>query len=180
MTVRRTHYELAFETYLDRRGNPYVAVEDVRHFAKKRTGTKAFDYIVYPPGGKACLVDVKGRKFTARSAGADCRQRNWVTRSDVSGLLTWQEVFGSDYVAMFVFAYWLARREGRGGKGKGEGETEGFSFAGRRYSFWLVSVAEYAGHQKKLSKSWNTVSIPGAVFKRISKPLETSWPAAPC
>ncbi len=180
MTVRRTHYELAFETYLDRRGTPYVAVEDVRHFAKKCTGTKAFDYIVYPPRGPACLVDVKGRKFTSQSAGVDCRQRNWVTRPDVSGLLTWQEVFGSDYVAMFVFAYWLARRESRGGKAKVEGGAESFSFAGRRYSFWLVSVKEYAGHQKKLSKSWNTVSIPGAVFKRISKPLETSWPAAPC
>lgn len=180
MTVRRSHYELAFEAYLDRRGTAYVAVEDVRHFAKRRTGAKAFDYIVYPPGGAACLVDVKGRKTTTKSAEADCRQKNWVTRSDVSGLLTWQEVFGSDYVAMFVFAYWLAGREGASaGKGSGPASPS-FCLAGRRYSFWLVSVAEYAKYQKRLSKSWNTVSIPRDVFRSISKRLEPSWPAAPC
>ncbi|MBN2563062.1 MAG: HYExAFE family protein [Phycisphaerae bacterium] len=180
MTVRRTHYELGFETYLDHRGTPYVAVEDVRHFTKRRTGVKAFDYIVYPPSGPACLVDVKGRKSSLRSARADCRQKNWVTRSDVSGLLTWQEVFGSDYVAMFVFAYWLAGQDGARGRKGGGADVTSFTFAGRRYSFWLVSVAEYASRQKGLSKCWNTVSVPREAFREISTRLETRWPAAPC
>ena len=60
MKSRRSHYELAFEAYLDRRGTAYVAVEDVHHFGAKDTGVKAFDYIVYPAGTKACLVDEKG------------------------------------------------------------------------------------------------------------------------
>ena len=179
MTVRRSHYELAFETFLDQRGTPYVAVEDVRHFARKRTGTKAFDYIVYPASGRACLVDVKGRKSTS-SPGADCRQKNWVTRSDVSGLLIWQEVFSREYAAVFVFAYWLAGRAGGAGRKGGDRDGSIFCFAGRRYDFWVVSVEEYAKHQKRLSKSWNTVSIPREVFRKISKRLETTWPAAPC
>ena len=181
MTIRRSHYEHAFEAYLDRRGTPYVAVDDVRHFTKKRTGTKAFDYIVYPPVGPACLVDVKGRKSSAPSSRIDCRPKNWVTRRDVSGLLTWQEVFGPDYVAMFVFSYWLA---GQGApsprKGGEDGPTPSFCFAGRRYSFWLAPVADYAQHHKRLSKSWDTVSVPSEVFRQISRHLEAGWPEAPC
>jgi len=178
--VRRSHYEHAFEQYLDHRGTPYVAVEDVQHFAKRQTGAKAFDYIVYPPSGPACLVDVKGRKSTAKSGGVDCRQKNWVTQSDVAGLQTWQEVFGPDYLAVFVFSYWLAGERGVSASDDGAQASAVFSFAGRRYSFWLVSVAEYAQHQTELSKSWKTVSIPRTVFRDISKRLEASWPAAPC
>lgn len=180
VTARRSHYELAFESYLDHRGTPYVGVEDVRHFTKEYTGTKAFDYIVYPAGCKACLVDVKGRKSTIRAAGSDCRQRNWVTRDDVTGLLTWQEVFGPDFVATFVFAYWLANWQPPLAAGPEAVTPSCFSFAGRRYSFWVVSVADYSKQKKRLSTRWDTVSVPSEGFRRISRPLETSWPAAPC
>lgn len=176
MTVRRSHYELAFEAFLARRGTPCVVVEDVKHLAKTRTGTKIFDYIVYPAGSSACLVDVKGRKSPS---GADCRQKTWVTRADIEGLQTWQEIFGQEYVAMFVFAYWLARDSESSHDIDGRA-AQAFSYAGRRYSFWLVSVAEYTKYQKQLSKSWDTVSVPREVFRSISRRLESSWPAAPC
>lgn len=179
MTARRSHYELAFEHYLNRRGTPYVAVEDVRHYIRERIGTKAFDYIVYPPGKPASLVDVKGRKVPRIPASGDCREKNWVTKADVDGMVTWQRVFGPEYLGMFAFAYWLA-----GGRSLPStpldpaGQT--FSFAGRIYSFWLMPVSEYARHQKQLSRSWRTVSIPREVFHRSSQRLDCVWPAAPC
>ena len=181
MISRRSHYELAFEAFLNRRGTPFVAVEDVRHFVKGRIGLKAFDYIVYPATGPACLVDVKGRKCPGLVADGECRQKTWVTRADITGLLAWQSLFGSGYVATFVFAYWLA-----GSAAAGDTESSHrlrgpvLSLAGRRYSFWLVSAAEYADHQKCLSRSWDTVSVPRDVFRAISRPLANIWPASPC
>jgi len=158
-----------------------VAIEDVKHFAKRRIGTKVFDYIVYPPGDRACLVDVKGRKSPVNSAETDCRQKNWVTRADIDGLEEWQRIFGEDFSAQFVFAYWLtAPPGGDSGQGVPEPDVSTFDFAGRRYSFWIVPLADYVRHQKRLSKSWDTVSIPREDFRRISRRLEASWPAAPC
>lgn len=179
MTTRRSHYELAFEAYLDRRGTPYVAVEDVRHMVKGKTGAKSFDYVVYPAAGPACLVDVKGRKFPQRSPKSDCRQKNWVTRSDVEGLLTWEKLFGDGYEAQFVFAYWLAELRGHT-PALFENDEEVLRFSGRRYRFWLAPVSEYARHHKRLSKSWDTVSIPRNEFLKMSRSLEAVWPAAPC
>ncbi len=180
MSSRRSHYELAFEKYLLERGTPFVAVEDARHFVKGRLGTKAFDYIVYPREGQACLVDVKGRKTVRRSTQSDCRQKNWVTRADLHGLQAWESVFGPGYTGMFVFGYWLA--EGGGGRETGDAgpKPEVIQFAGRRYSFWTVSLAEYARHQRQLSKRWDTIAIPREVFRRLSRRLEVTWPAASC
>lgn len=180
MSSRRNHYEQAFEAYLSHRGTPFVAVEDVKHFAKERTGTKAFDYIVYPPDGRACLVDVKGRKAGRASPDGDCRQGNWVTRADVRDLVTWQSVFGEDFQAVFVFAYWLAW--GTDAKSGPEAAFGGslFRFAGRRYSYWLVPVCDYDKRQTRRSKRWDTVSVPTKEFREISRPLETAWSAAPC
>ncbi len=180
VSIRRTHYELAFEKYLDRRGTPYVAVEDVHHFVRGRTGIKAFDYIVYPASGPACLVDVKGRKSVSPKGGGEVRRKNWVTRDDVTGLLSWQDVFGEDYASVFIFAYWLAGEKKPAESPQAEAEDYSLRFAGRRYSFWLVRVEEYARHEKQLSKSWRTVHVPRATFREISKPLESVWPASPC
>ncbi len=181
MRTRRSHYEIAFEQHMARRGTPCVAIEDVKHFAKARAGAKIFDYIVYPPGGLACLVDVKGRKSRIGKAKADCRQKTWVTRADIEGLAVWQDVFGAEYVGMFVFAYWLSdARELRAAGDDSLADGASFRLAGRDYSFWLVSAEEYTQHQRPLSESWSTVSIPRDVFRRISRRLETAWPSAPC
>lgn len=177
MSIRRSHYEIAFEKYLDRRGTPYVAVEDVRHHVKARLGAKAFDYIVYPPCGRACLVDVKGRKTLRSGRDGDCRQKNWVTRADVCDMQSWQEVFGSQYASFFAFGYWLA---GDGHSTHGLFEQDVFTLAGRQYSFWLAPVEEYARYAKQLSRSWDTVAIPRERFLQISRRLEQCWEAAPC
>lgn len=181
MSLRRTHYELAFEALLDRRGTPYVAVEDLRHFCRRHTGVKTFDYLVYPCGRRACLIDVKGRKSTLRKTAGESRQKNWVTRADVDGLLAWQDVFGPGFEAMFAFVYWHAEAAASSSiSGIGEDIASPLTLAGRRYSFWLVSTTEYARHQKNLSARWDTVSVPRAAFRNISRRLEAVWPSSPC
>ena len=180
MTARRSHYELAFEAYLSARGTAFVAIEDVKHFVKGRIGMKLFDYIVYPPGEAACLVDVKGRKSRITARASDCRQRNWVTLGDIEGLMGWQKVFGEGYEPTFVFAYWLVGADGESAADLATPKGASFGFAGRRYSFWLADVPAYAEHQKPLSKRWNTVSVPREDFRLISRSLDGAWSAAPC
>ncbi len=178
MRIRRTHYEAAFQAHLERRGTPYVAIEDVRAFGSDPTGVKAFDYIVYPSTGRPRLVDVKGRKSIRPVAGNEWRQKTWVTRADIEGLTEWQGVFGPDYEAAFVFAYWLVERDGAASSAD-DGSAIA-RFAGRDYSFWLVPLDEYARHQKALSASWATVAVPRSGFREIARPLEACGPAAPC
>ncbi len=167
---------MAFEGYLARRGTPCVAIEDVKHFAKSRSAAKIFDYIVYPPGDHACLVDVKGRKVLRGVHDGDVQMKSWVTAADLEGLGAWQDVFGPEYIAMFVFAYWITGEEPLFPP---EGD-ETFIFAGRRYSFWLVTLKDYLTCQRPRSKRWGTVWVPQEQFRGITRRLESSWPAAPC
>ncbi len=182
MAERRSHYELAFEALLNRRGTPFVAVEDVRHRVKGRLGAKTFDYVVYPSGGPAYLVDVKGRKLSAGVERSDARSNSWITRADLEGMQTWQEVFGPDYVTSFVFAFWLSGDIETGGAAPSSlaSGRNVMAFAGRRYSFWLVRLVDYAQHQKQRSKKWDTLTIPTEDFRRISTRLQAVWPEAPC
>lgn len=176
MDIRRSHYEMAFEALLARRGIPCVPVEDVRHQTRSKTGAKIFDYIVYPSGGPACLIEVKGRKTRRCASDDEIQAKSWVTRGDLDGLSVWQEVFGGEYVAMFAFAYWLVGEEPLFPP---EGE-ETFIFAARRYSFRLVRLDDYIRHHKQRSPKWDTVWVPSEPFRGICRSLESSWPAAPC
>lgn len=178
MAIKRSHYENAFEAYLERRGIPCVAIEDVKHYAKGRAGLKLFDYIVYPADGRACLVDVKGRKSNGVGRDGEPRQKTWVTRGDIEGLTEWGEVFGCEFVPAFVFAYWLSDSEGKTDELIDTGRY--FAFAGRTYSFWLVPLAAYVRHQRPLSKRWDTVTVGREAFRDISRSLDSAWPAAPC
>jgi len=170
----RSHYEAAFERYLQQSGVPYAVAEAIPLMARRNTGLKSFDYLIRPPAMRPCLVDLKGRKSTGGDPAA-VRQKNWVTRSDVDGLLAWQQVFGPDYEAVFVFAYWLAAL----GDTPDGMQNAGLTFGGRRYSFWLVSVEEYCRHQRQLSPRWRTVSVPRADFRRISRPIDEYWRLSP-
>jgi len=176
MGVKRSHYENAFEAYLNHRGVSFVSVEDVRHFAPSGTGLKLFDYIVYPSGGLACLVDVKGRKSFSAGKTGEPREKSWVTRADIEGLTEWGEIFGTaDFQPCFVFAYWLSDVEPTASD-----TARDFDYAGRAYSFWFVPLADYCHHYKPLSERWDTVTVPRTAFSMISTPLEAAWLPAPC
>jgi len=176
MAVKRSHYENAFEAYLNHRGISFVSVEDVRHFAPSGTGLKLFDYIVYPSGTPACLVDVKGRKSFAAAKTGEPREKSWVTRADIEGLTEWGDIFGTaDFQPTFVFAYWLSDVDANASDTAGD-----FAYAGRAYSFWLVALADYCRHYKPLSERWDTVTVPRDAFATISTPLDAIWLPAPC
>ncbi len=209
MKTRRSHYELAFEALLNQRGTPYVPVEDVTQFVRSRAGAKVFDYIVYPPGGTAYLVDVKGRRSEWNGDATEVRQKTWVTQGDLDGLAAWEASFGAGFEAAFVFAYWLdgprdapavpGRKRGssavepsaEGRNGLAEPPQEPLTqtgrlpngtcqLAGRPYQFFLVRVEEYMRHQRPLSRRWKTVSVPRDAFRCISRPLDKLWLPAPC
>lgn len=167
--ARRSHYENAFEDYLKSAGVSYVAVADVRQRVPGRLGIKSFDYIVYPANEPPCMVDVKGRKFAGRGGKPTRRWDSWVTRADVDGLARWQEVFGPDFTAAFVFAYWLPTATALK-----PDMAEGRVFGGRVYSFWGVDLAGYREHLKTRSQRWKTVDLPAEHFIRLAWPL-SKW-----
>lgn len=177
--IARSHYELSFEAWLNHRGTPFVSVEEVRRNMPGRTGIKSFDYIVYPPAGRACLVDLKGRKSPVGPA-CQGRLKNWVTQADVDGLSEWQAIFGSDFQAVFVFSYWLAPTVAAQKSGLAHESQAGWQFAGRSYAHFLIPLDDYARHARLLSRRWQTVSIPREQFAETARALDEAWEAAPC
>lgn len=177
--VARSHYELSFEALLNHRGTPFVSVEEVRRKMPGRVGIKSFDYIVYPAAGRACLVDLKGRKSPV---GPACRgrQKNWVTQADVDGLREWQSIFGSDFQAVFVFSYWRSPTQAALKSGSFSEPAGDWQFSGRSYDHFVITLDEYARHARLLSKRWQTVSIPSDRFSEAAILLGDAWKSAPC
>ena len=161
MGRRSVHYEAAFESYLQAMGWPYVVVDEARKAVFADVPIKSFDFLVYSQAGPNLLVDVKGRKFpdTTRSASRASRAwENWVTREDIESLQEWQNIFGEDFRAVFVFAYWL-----QGPPGRAPFEDVHF-FRKRHYAFRAITLADYVAAMRPRSERWQTVSIPSRAF----------------
>src|SRR5580704_277188 len=105
MVKRTNHYDVAFEEYLRGTCTPYVAVDEQRRAQLVDVSLKSMDFIVSSRGWQKLLVDVKGRRFPSGCDGAGTRWENWATEDDLDSLLRWQEVFGSGFRSMLVFAY---------------------------------------------------------------------------
>lgn len=164
MAHRNIHYEAAFENYLRTKGWPYVAVDEAKKAIFADVAIKSFDFIVYSSSGPNLLVDVKGRKFpdgiTGRQRGRDKAWENWITRSDVDGLLEWENVFGKDFVPMLVFAYWL-----QGPPQRSPFEEVHF-FREKHYAFMGISLHDYVEAAKPRSLKWQTLAVPSAHFAK--------------
>jgi len=162
MAHRNVHYEAAFEDYLRAKGWPYVAVDEAKKAVFAGAAIKSFDFLVYSSCGPNLLADVKGRKFpdatTPRSHGASRAWENWVTRQDVEGLHEWEKVFGGDFIAVLVFAYWL----------QGPPERSPFQdvhwFRQRHYAFMGIPLADYLTAARPRSAKWQTITMPTAAF----------------
>lgn len=166
MARRSIHYEAAFEDYLRSRGWPYVPVDEKKKAIFAGARIKSFDFIVYRPGHRGALIDVKGRKFPYRSAsGARRYWENWVTTEDIEGLRRWEGAFGDDFETGFVFAYWLLGSPDRDPPG------DIHPFRGEYYSFLWVSAADYADRARCRSPKWNTVSVSAKDFRGMARPL---------
>lgn len=170
MAQRSNHYEAAFEDYLRAKGWPYVAVDEAKKAIFANIAVKSFDFIVYSDSGPNLLVDVKGRRFPdaagARKRGSSRTWENWVTRQDISGLQEWEKVFGSDFLATLVFAYWL----------QGPPQRAPFEdvhlFRRKHYAFVAVALAEYITAAHPRSSKWQTVTIPSAEFAKTVRSID--------
>ena len=202
MAQRRFHYEQAFEHYLRANRIPYVAVdeakkallpactgatggvgEDVGGLAGSAGANaggnvggaiKSFDFVVYAEA-RNLLVDVKGRMFgsaSSRSSLSNRRFESWVTLEDIDGLQQWQELFGGDFEAVFVFAYCLRQQPP-------DALFESvLSHGGRWYALREVNLADYRRHMVRRSEKWGTVHIPAKAYGRISRPFMIHPPSA--
>jgi len=171
MAHRKVHYEAAFEDYLRSKALPYVAVDEARRALFAGASIKSFDFLVYSETGPNLLVDVKGRKFPdstpARKGRPGRAWENWVTRQDIEGLVEWENVFGQDFRAVFVFAYWL----------QGPPQRAPFEdvhvYREKHYAFVAISLAEYVTAARPRSAKWQTVTMPTAEFARRAKDVAT-------
>ncbi|VAX37408.1 hypothetical protein MNBD_PLANCTO02-899, partial [hydrothermal vent metagenome] len=113
MTIRRNHYEVAFEEYLRFLRTPYVAVDEKRRALFGQSSLKSLDFIVHPKDQNNLLVDIKGRRYpsgrtsseNSSSKSAGHKWENWATDDDISSMLQWNTVFGSEFRAILIFAY---------------------------------------------------------------------------
>ncbi len=163
----RVDYEAAFATFLSSRGVPYVDANDHRAASFWGAAVKSFDFLVYPPGGPAWLVDVKGRRFPYTAGGGAPRYwENWVTLGDLEGLACWEQAFGPGYEARLVFAYLL-----EGAESRWPAATR-FARAGHRFAFLAVRLDAYRRHCRRRSPRWQTCTVPAEVFRGIARPVE--------
>ncbi len=166
MVRRHIHYEAAFEDYIRSRGWAYVPVDEQKKAIFAGARVKAFDFLVYPPGETAWLVDVKGRKFPYEAKGGKRYWENWVTKADLEGLQRWNEVFGPGFEPVLVFVYWLV------GDHRREPTGNAHAFRGEYYAFLRVSASEYAAHACQRSPKWETVSVPTRAFRKLAHPID--------
>lgn len=186
MAQRRFHYEQAFEHYLRVNRIPYVAVDEAKKAllpatAKQKAAKsvdavaslKSFDFVVYAPQGNL-LIDVKGRMFGSAKSSVSMSNRrfeSWVTQDDVDSLTRWQELFGRDFTAVFVFAYCLRQQP------PDALFDELFAFGDKWYALREARLDDYIGEMKPRSDKWQTVHVPGEAFGRISRPFLARRPA---
>ena len=183
MAQRRHHYDQAFEKYLRERRIPYVAVNEARRAllglggpalgaigAGEARSLKSFDFVMYGRE-RNYLLEVKGRKI-ASGASTTARLESWVTMDDVSGLETWERLFGEGFEAAIAFLYWCEAPPPDGLF------QELVEHRGRWYAVRAVRVADYARHMVVRSTRWRTVHVPGEAFVRISEPLSEAMGSA--
>ena len=168
MARRFIHYEAAFEDFVRSQAWPYVPVDEKKKAIFAGARVKSFDFIVYPPGRRAWLVDVKGRKFPYEVNGSRRYWENWVTRDDLEGLHRWKAVFGEGFEPVLVFAYWLA----------GVTALETFpsvhTFRGEPYAFVYATAEDYADLARLRSPKWDTVSVGLRSFREMIQPVSAA------
>ncbi|WP_437191784.1 HYExAFE family protein [Planctomicrobium sp. SH527] len=161
MAKRCNHYDVAFEELLRLLRRPYVSVNETRRALTHETSLKSMDFIVYSNKTENLLVDVKGRKLAPRSR---CWE-NWASEDDISSLMKWEQVFGSGFRSMLVFAYDITA------PCSSQHHTLTWEIQGRRYAFYGIWANEYASAMRSFSPSWRTVNLPNPEFQRLRQPL---------
>jgi hypothetical protein len=160
--MAHVHYEAAFEDYLRTRQAPYIAVDETHRALFSGVKLKSFDFLVYASSGDTLIVDVKGRRLPISGARSRSPQ-NWVTREDAESLGRWQEVFGTGFTAVFMFAYWLDGPPP-------PGDTGVHGYEGGFYRFTGIRLEDYVRHARVRSTRWQTLTLPAGIFRENSRP----------
>lgn len=164
---RSNHYEAAFEAYLQWHRLAYVAVDETHRAMLGDESVKSLDFVVYGASGGRFLVDVKGRRFPTGGAGKERHVWEcWSTADDIDGLERWADVFGPGYEGLFVFAYHL-----HADVAVPEETEDLWTWRGRRYLLRAITAADYRRHMRVRSPRWQTVSLPGAIFRHLARPV---------
>jgi len=145
-----------------------VAVDEARRALAGQPGSadqslKSFDFVVYSESGPNLLVDVKGRKCSGKTVGSF---QNWVTADDVDSLIKWRGIFGQGFDAAFAFLFWCDTAP------PDALFHEVFEFGDKWYAVLAVTLDVYRANMRPRSVKWETVSLPAAVFRDQSQPLE--------
>ena len=160
------HYARAFENWLAEHRIARVAVDQQRRAAFSKSNIKSFDFLLYPEDRKIFIAEVKGRKFKGDSFSKLARMTNWVTMDDIEGLRQWQQVFGNEYIPIFIFVYALdmidVESDGR----------EIYDFRDGRYVFFAVRLDDYRSNMTLRSPKWRTVNLPAKAFRNCAISLE--------
>ena len=185
MAPNGTHYEQAFESLLQQRQVPYVAVDQAKKALFGPVRLKSFDFIIYPPRGPRILTDVKGRKLSRKSFQRGRLGQTWTTLDDVESLRRWQRVFGAGYLAAFVFAYWLCDDDpddhpDPNSTAPPPADPPGSiaTFEQRDYTFVVAELNAYQRQMRPRSSSWQTVYVPARPFARCARPFDQLLPTS--
>ncbi len=161
---RSIHYEAAFEAHLRSKGIPYVAVDEAKKALFSDAKLKSFDFVVYSKAGPNLLVDVKGRSM--QNKGMRGSFESWATQQDVDDLIQWQQVFGDNFKAVFVFLYWIDPPL--------MPEAGMFEHQERWYLPMAVELEAYRQHMRQRSPKWETVALPAEDFRSLARPM-SEW-----
>ena len=147
-----------------------------------QSSLKSFDFVIYgKPGGPAAhvLAEVKGRRVGKRPSGGRSpehaangrasvsarRLDSWTTLEDIESLRVWEQLFGPEFAAAFVFVYWCDDQPPDGLF------QEVFEHRGRWYAIRAVRLEAYRKLMKPRSLSWGTVHLTAEDFERASQPF---------
>ncbi|MFP4497123.1 MAG: HYExAFE family protein [Vulcanimicrobiota bacterium] len=174
MTRRKgqgSHYELMFEDLLRSRKIPYLAVDESRRPVTVDGKIKNFDFIVNSSKG-GYLVDIKGKLFPQESRDKKSRLywENWVSYSDLKGLVKWKEMFGRDFLAILIFAYKILYDENI------FQFWDIYNYQGFTYGLIGCLLEDYCRMARIRSVKWGAYSVKKQKFKRIMKPLRIFLP----
>ncbi len=164
---RSNQYEAAFEGYLQWHRLGYVAIDETRRCCLGAEPVKNLDFIVYGECGSKLLVDVKGRRFPAGTAGRPRKTwESWAHQDDIDGLQRWQAQFGPGFHALLVFTYLLPPD-----LELPEVPGDLWTWRGKRFVLRAVLVDEYRQEMRIRSPKWQTAFLPGAAFLRLARPF---------
>ncbi len=158
-TTGSNHYELAFENWLKDNHIRFTRIDETKRARLGKATFKSFDYFVYAGTHNIIIADVKGRKFKGTSFEKLTSLQCWVTETDITDIEFWQEIFGDDHHAVFVFAYDIENVDvdfdGR----------DVYDYDGKKYLFFCAELDKYKKNLKVRSPKWKTVTLSADNFR---------------